>query len=299
MKKSTDVLVTALAPMMWGTTYLVTTELLPAGQPLFVGAMRALPIGLLLLLVFRQFPKGDWWLRSLLLGGLNIGLFFALLFVAAYRLPGGIAATVGAIQPLLVALLARWLLAETLSLSTFIASGIGIVGVAMIVLSPSAQLDGIGVMAALGAAASMALGTILTKKWGRPAPLLVFTAWQLTAGGLILLLLTLLLEGRFPALALTNALGFVYMGLMSTGLAYTLWFRGIERLPATTVTFLALFSPMVAVILGFLILNQSLAPIQIAGVVLTLIGVFIGQRAGMQVRPSPWLKLPRPFTARG
>lgn len=68
--------------------------------------MRALPIGLLLTIGLRKLPRGIWWLRMLILGGLNIGVFQALLFVAAYRLPGGVAATTGAIQPLLVMLFA-------------------------------------------------------------------------------------------------------------------------------------------------------------------------------------------------
>lgn len=96
----------ALAPVAWGTTYLVATELLPDGRPMLAAALRALPAGLVLLAVFRWLPEGRWWQRAFVLGTLNIGLFFALLFVAAYRLPGGVAATVGAVQSLMVSLLA-------------------------------------------------------------------------------------------------------------------------------------------------------------------------------------------------
>ena len=97
---------TALAPASWGTTYVVTTELLPPGHPLFAGLMRALPAGLLALAVTRVLPRGDWWWKAAVLGVLNIGALYPLLFVAAERLPGGVAATLGAIQPLLVAGLA-------------------------------------------------------------------------------------------------------------------------------------------------------------------------------------------------
>ena len=103
---------TAVAPVLWGTTYLVTTELLPEGRPLLVAALRALPAGLLLLAVTRRLPSGGWWWRSAVLGALNIGVFFALLFVAAYRLPGGVAATLGAVQPLVVAGLGAALLGQ-------------------------------------------------------------------------------------------------------------------------------------------------------------------------------------------
>jgi len=122
------ILTTAIAPALWGTTYLVTTELLPPDRPLLAGVIRALPAGLLLMAVTRRLPRGSWWWRSFVLGGLNIGAFFALLFVAAYRLPGGVAATVGALQPLLVAVLSAGLLAQRMSLRTILAAIGGVVG---------------------------------------------------------------------------------------------------------------------------------------------------------------------------
>ncbi|MGW5668842.1 EamA family transporter, partial [Micromonospora sp. NPDC003776] len=107
-----DVLLTAAAPVTWGTTYLVTAELLPAGRPLWSGVLRALPAGLLLFALTRHRPHGGWWWRAAVLGALNIGAFFPLLFVAAYRLPGGTAAVLGAAQPLLVAALGAAVLGQ-------------------------------------------------------------------------------------------------------------------------------------------------------------------------------------------
>jgi probable blue pigment (indigoidine) exporter len=86
---------TAAVPLVWGTTYAVTTELLPPDRPLLAGVLRALPAGLLLVAVTRRLPRADWWWRAAVLGSLNIGAFFALLFVSAYRLPGGPAAVLG------------------------------------------------------------------------------------------------------------------------------------------------------------------------------------------------------------
>ncbi|NJP81926.1 EamA family transporter, partial [Streptomyces sp. AA8] len=149
-------LLTALAPAVWGTTYLVTTELLPPGRPLLAAVVRALPAGLALVAVTRRLPQGVWWWRALVLGALNIGGFFALLFVAAYRLPGGVAATVGAIQPLLVALLSAGLLGERLSPRTLIAAVAGVAGVSLLVLRAEARLDALGVAAAVGGAVVMA-----------------------------------------------------------------------------------------------------------------------------------------------
>ena len=97
-----DVLLTALAPAIWGSTYIVTTQLLPPDRPFTAALLRVLPAGLLLILAGRHLPRRGEWGRLLVLSALNIGVFQALLFVAAYRLPGGLAAVLGATQPLLV-----------------------------------------------------------------------------------------------------------------------------------------------------------------------------------------------------
>ena len=228
-----NIFLTALAPISWGTTYAVATEFLPPGHPLLVASMRSLPIGILLTIGLRKLPKGDWWWRILVLGGLNIGLFQALLFIAAYRLPGGVAATAGSIQPLLVVFFAWIILNDKPSKLAIMAAIIGFVGVGMLVLSPAAELDAIGIIAALCGAGAMGLGTVLVKLWKPPVSLIVFTAWQLTVGGLMLLPIALITEGAFTEITKTNLWGFIYLGLIRTGLAYALWFRGIRKLSAT------------------------------------------------------------------
>lgn len=138
------------------------------------------------MILVRRLPAGSWWWRAGVLGVLNIGVFFALLFIAAYRLPGGVAATIGAVQPLLVAVLASRWVGEKLTPAKLAAGVTGLIGVAMLVLQAQARLDLIGVIAALSGAVAMASGVVLTKKWGRPDTLLATTSWQLVAGGLFL-----------------------------------------------------------------------------------------------------------------
>ncbi|MDJ0705056.1 MAG: DMT family transporter [Leptolyngbyaceae cyanobacterium MO_188.B28] len=294
MKRSTDylpdILLTALAPMAWGTTYVVATEFLPPGHPLLVASLRSLPIGILLTLAFRKLPRGIWWWRILVLGGLNIGVFQALLFVAAYRLPGGVAATAGAIQPLLVVLFSWLILSEKPSQLSIKAAIAGFIGVGLLVLSPGARLDGIGIMAAIAGAVSMGLGTVLVKRWQRPVSLLVFTAWQLVVGGALLLPIALMVEGPFTHLSTTNIQGLIYLGVIGTGLAYLLWFRGIDRLKATAVSYLGLMSPVVATLIGFVWLNQTFTPTQLMGILIVFTSVLLGQQINASRRLS---KLPQ------
>lgn len=270
---------TALAPLAWGTTYVVTTELLPQGHPVFAGLLRALPAGLIALAITRTLPRGAWWGKAAVLGVLNIGLFLPLLFIAAERLPGGVAATLVAAQPLVVAVLAVTVLREGLSAWRLAWGVTGVVGVGLVVIGPNAALDIVGIVAGLASAATMALGVTLTKRWGRPAEVspTAFAGWQLTAGGLFLVPVTFLVEGPPPAINLTAALGYLWLGLVGGLIAYVLWFRGITTLPVTSVAVLVLLSPLVAAVLGAVLLGQTLGPIQLVGFGLSLAAIGAGQ----------------------
>lgn len=281
-----DILLTGLAPAIWGSTYLVTSQWLPPGQPLLSGVIRALPAGLLMLAWGRTLPRGSWWWRAAVLGVLNIGFFQAMLFIAAYRLPGGVAATVGAIQPLIVVALAwAWLGARPRTAAWLAGVG-GLLGVALLVLGPAARLDAIGVAAAAAGAASMAVGTVLTRRWQSPlsphSPLspLVLTAWQLCAGGLFLLPFALALEPLPGHFTLGNWLGYAWLSIIGAGVTYALWFRGVGRMPSSAVSALGLLSPVSATVLGFVVLGQALTAVQALGALLVLASVWLGQRAG-------------------
>ncbi len=273
--------------MAWGTTYIVSTELLPADRPLLAGLLRALPAGIGLALITRTRPTGSWWLKAAVLGTLNIGGFFALLFFAAFRLPGGVAATLGSVQPLIAIGLAAVLLSERVRWSTLVAGGLGVIGVALLVLRSDAQLDSIGIVAGLAGASSMAIGVVLTKRWGRPVPLLAFTSWQLIAGGIVLLPLTIGIEGFPTTLSASNLVGFVWLATFGTAIAYSLWFRGVQLLPVAQVSMLGLLSPLVASLAGWVVLDQTLSIGQLTGAALILGAVWLGQSHKVdQARPS-------------
>jgi probable blue pigment (indigoidine) exporter len=288
MNRATLLLVTALGPASWGTTYVVTTELLPPDRPLFTAAVRTLPAGLLLVAIGRTLPRGRWWWRAAVLAALNIAAFQALLFVSAYRLPGGVAATFGAAGPLVVAGLAAWLLAERPS-GWQLGSGLaGVLGVGLVVLGPAAGLDPVGVGAGVLGVLAMALGTVLVRRWGRPVGLLAYTGWQLALGGLVLAPLSLVVEGAPPAVDGTAAGGYLWLAGVGTLVAYALWFRGLALLPAGQAAFLPLLSPVVATVLGWLVLAEGLTLVQAAGFVVALGAIAAGQRTGPPALLSRW-----------
>ncbi|MFS8047666.1 EamA family transporter [Rhizobium sp. BR 314] len=280
MKTNTsDLASTALAPVVWGSTYLVTTQFLQGFSPMSVAMLRALPAGLILLAIVRELPRGDWWWRSLVLGALNIAIFLSMLFVAAYRLPGGVAGTVLAAQPLIVVFLASFILSSPLRPLAIAGAIIGMGGVALLVLTPNAALDPIGIAAGLAGATSMALGGTLARKWQPPVSPLTFTSWQLTAGGLLLLPAVIVFDHAIPIPTASNLLGLVWLGLIGAALTYVLWFRGLGRLAPSAASSLLFFSPLTAVLLGWAFLGQTLTAPQIAGIGLVIGSIWLSQRA--------------------
>ena len=263
-----DLLLTALAPAIWGTTYIVTSQFLPPDRPFIAALLRVLPAGIALLIWSRRFPQRGEWAKLIVTGILNIGAFQALLFIAAYRLPGGLAAVIGAIQPLLVMLLA-WCVDRQRSPWLAVLSAIaGILGMAMLLLSPHTVLDPLGIGAAFLGAISMALGTWLSRRWALSLPIVALTGWQLTIGGVVLAPVTVL-----------QAAGYLWLCLAGAMLAYGLWFRGIGRLSPVAVSAMSLLSPVTAVVLGWIFLGQKIQGMALMGLIVVLASVLSIQRA--------------------
>ena len=275
--QSRDLILTAIAPIVWGSSYIVTTTFLPEHSPLTVALLRALPAGLLLLVLVRQLPPLAWVPRLLVLGALNFSIFWVLLFTTAYRLPGGVGATLGAVQPLVVVFLSALVLKTPVRGVQVMAAALSVAGVALLVLTPAAKLDTLGVVAGLAGAVTMAGGVVLSRKWLPPVSLLTYTAWQLTAGGLLLLPVTIWALPEMPQFSGQNILGLAYMSLIGGALTYVLWFRGIARLEPASVSLLGVLSPLAAVILGWAFMGEVLSAKQALGAGLALFSLWLGQ----------------------
>ena len=277
-----DALTTAIGPVIWGSTYIVTTELLPPDRPFTAALLRTLPAGLLLVLWCRRGPAwgdGVGWLRLLVLASLNIGAFQALLFVAAYRLPGGVAAVVGAVGPLVVMGL-TWALDHRRPPALALVAGVlGVMGMAALLLSPGARWDMVGVAAALVGTLCMAAGTFWSRRWRSDLPVLAFTGWQLLAGGVMLAPVAWAVDPPLPALTATHIAGYLYLSLAGALVAYALWFRGIARLPSVAVSSLGLLSPVTAVLLGWVLLGQAMTGVSLVGMLVVLASILAVQWA--------------------
>lgn len=278
-----NIALTALAPIMWGTTYLVASEFLPQDRPFSAALIRALPAGIILILWSYFFlPRVrlsiKQWLQLTLLSALNIGIFQALLFVAAYRLPGGIAAVVGAIQPLLMMLIVWFFEHKKPQLKVVLMAVFSVLGMSLLFVSPQTQWDSIGLMAAFAGTVCLGFGTYLARRWNNGMSVLSFTGWQLGLGGLILLPLAFAFEGALPSLTLNNYLGYGYLSIFGALLAYSLWFRGIAKLSSVSVSSLSLLSPVTAILVGWAVLEQALTMRESIAILIVLGSVLMLQR---------------------
>ncbi|MDL4400736.1 EamA family transporter [Klebsiella michiganensis] len=274
-----DLFLTALAPAIWGSTYIVTSQFLPPDRPFIAALLRVLPAGIALLIWSRRFPlRAEWW-KLIVIGILNIGAFQALLFIAAYRLPGGLAAVIGAIQPLLVMLLAWCVDRQRSPWLAVLSAFMGIAGMAMLLLSPQTTLEPLGIAAAFLGAMSMALGTWLSRRWAIALPVIALTGWQLLIGGIVLAPIALLVDPPLHQVTLTQAAGYLWLCVAGAMLAYGLWFRGISRLSPVAVSAMSLLSPVTAVLLGWVFLGQKIEGLALVGLVIVLFSVLSIQRA--------------------
>ena len=115
--------------------------------------------------------------------------------------------------------------------------------------------------------------------------MLTLVSWQLVVGGLALLPVSLVLEGGPPALDTDAVLGFAWIAVAGTGLAYFCWFRGLSRMPAGAASLIGLLNPLVGTLLGVVFAAEVFGWTQALGMGLVLGGVVAGQR--LSRRPAP------------
>ena len=246
----------ALTPIIFGTTYVLTTEFLPPGRPLLAALMRSLPTGLVLI-IGSPIPPRRWMARFFVLSVLYASGLFPLLFIAAYRLPGGVAAVINSLSPLLVVVISVPLLGSRIRPIQIIAGIVGNAG-RCVAGAPIGRPPGCRRPGSHGRRRDhVQRGDRADQAVGPPEGMtsIGVTGWTFLLAGLTLLPATLLIEGLPDHLTARNIGGLIYLVLISGILAYAL-VLGLQRLSASAVTFLTLLNPVVAALLGWVVLDQ-------------------------------------------
>jgi drug/metabolite transporter (DMT)-like permease len=276
--------------LVWGSTYLAIRVGVETIPPLVLAGVRFLIAGVIMFPVAMRDAKGagetgagqtaatGWvfwpgraeWLGCVIVGVLLLGANGAVC-VGEQTVPSGLAA-------LLVATVPLWLLGidavlnhARLGLAPMAGLAIGLAGVVLL-SGLGARRGGIsvsGVAIILCAAAAWALGTIMSRRVRTPASPMLATAMQLLTGGAVLLALAAVAgefgSFRLSAVSARSWLALGYLIVFGSIVAFSAYVMAVRMLPTATVATYAYVNPVIAVLLGTLILNERLTPAMFAG----------------------------------
>jgi probable blue pigment (indigoidine) exporter len=281
--------------LVWGLNYVFVRVGLTLEPPLWLATLRA-GVGALVLLPWMLTGRRNRTLSTrdlrdaLAIGVPNTGIFFGLWFVAASSVPPGETAVLVYTFPLWVSLLAAPLLAERPTASQLAAVALGFSGVVLVAepwMAGPGALAPAPVLELLGGAAAWALGTVLFKRRFRGPTVFAANAGQLTGGAIGLLGASVVVGaplatgGGAPAILVV-----AWLGVLGTALAYTIWFRLLDRFPASTLSGYTFLVPVVALTASFLVLGERLVLWQVAGVGAILTAIYLNARGSRAARDS-------------
>jgi probable blue pigment (indigoidine) exporter len=277
-----------IASLGWGLNFPIMKHLLTEWPPLssrgLCGIVGAVALALIAVLRQQSLRVPDKMrLHLALVSTLTIGGWVAFMGIALLWLNASEAAVLGISIPVWVALLARPILGERLSLLRAVALAAALAGITVLIGGNGigASVEKLpGIACALAGAVCVALGTVLTKHFPLAMPPLSLAAWQIGIGCAPIAIVGLALER--PQLAALSPVGWasmVYMTLIQFCLCYVCWFAALERLPAATASIGTLLVPVVGVLGASAMLNEPLGLREIAALAFTLGGVAVALRA--------------------
>ena len=274
-----NVMLAMIPAFFWGTTYAMTQFTLPDWPPLLLGALRALPAGLILLAIKPTLPQRQDWSMLLKLGFINIAAFFSLIFVMALTLPSAIS-SVGMISVPVFAMLFHWMISKRRPGKVPSFFGALLIILAWFLFDPSAiSLNPIGLTAMLAAIGCIIVGSTFTKALGNRIHWWTVLTWQLILGGAILTLVAFihsLIEPQsyiasMSRFNLNNGIGLMWIILLNTVLGYIMYVWLLQRMSVVDFTFGGIANPVAGIVTGMVLLNETFTPHQyllMAGMIL-------------------------------
>jgi drug/metabolite transporter (DMT)-like permease len=283
--RTADWLMLTVLAAIWGASYLFIRIAAPAVGPLPLMAVRVLlagaVLGALAAALGRRPSLRDRWRDYLLLGLVNAAVPFTLIAAAELYVTASLAGIVTTTAPLFSALVAAAWLKDRLTARTLLGLLLGTVGVAVLVgwspLPLGLELV-LSVAALLAAAFCYGLGAVYTRAAFRGVPLLgLATAQQLAAGAELLLPALATARAPWPQ-PLPVVLSILALALLSTALAYLIYFRLIERVGPTRALMVSILVPFFGVLWGVLFLGEPVTPGTFVGLAIVLAGVALAAR---------------------
>lgn len=273
-----SLLLVPLLGLLWGFNWPAVRISLSEIAPwtLRAGGMTFAGLALVAIALARGLPLAvprQQWLRLAIAGFLSIAAFNVLLAFAQLAAPTSRAAILTFTMPIWATILARFILAEPFDRQRLVGLGLGASGLACLGLPLIASGNlSVGLLYALIASVSWALGTIVSKRWPVDAPAVTIAAWQLLIGGGAAGIGMLAFEGvpvpKLLEARTVAALSFHILGAQA--LAYFLWFTVIARLPAGIASLGTLMVPAVGVLGSVLLLGERPTPSDWLGLALVM-----------------------------
>jgi drug/metabolite transporter (DMT)-like permease len=222
---------------------------------------------------------------ALLLGGNG------LVMLGERDVPSGLAALIVAVVPLYVVVL-RVIFRERVALATIFGVLIGLLGVAVLIVPRG--LDGSvavpGMILMLLAPLSWSIGSYFSRRVDLPADNLVSTGGQMLVGGISLLIVGALVGElglvKPQNFSMDSLLALAYLIVFGSVIAYTAYTWLLQHAPVSRVATYAFVNPVVAVILGALLLNEEINQTMIIGAAMIVVAVAVVIRTEQQTRSS-------------
>jgi drug/metabolite transporter (DMT)-like permease len=285
--------------LIWGSSWLAIKVGLNFLPPfLFAGIRFAVASVFLLFLVpllHAPIPRDRFsWEIMLLLGIFQVTLAYGLVFWGEQYISSGLTAVLSATFPFFVLIFAPVLIrTESITRRKIIGIFGAFVGVAIIFwhsLIPGqgslVQLSLPGSLAIVGSAASSGLGTVIAKKYSSRIAPATNVMIQSIVGSVTLSFVGVVTEGgaafEFSPTAIAAVL---YLGVIASALAFVGWYWLFTKTTATNSSLILLITPVIALLLGWLILREELEPVVALGTVLILSGVYVTVEQDDETRP--------------
>ena len=274
--------------IIWGSTWLVIKVGLDYFPPFLFAGARFAVASLFLLCLFpflhAKFPRDAYsWGIMALLGVLQIALTYGLLFWGEQYTSSGVAAVLSATFPFFVIFGSALIKIESITRRKLGGIVVAFIGVGLMFWRPllpgqgSEGMSLLGGLAIVGSAASTGVGTVIVKQCSSRIHPATNTLVQSTVGAAALFFVGLATEryGMFAGLSVNALAAVLYLGVMGSALAYVCWYWLISETTATTGSLILLITPVIAVLLGWLVLQEELGSVAAVGTILILSGVYV------------------------
>jgi drug/metabolite transporter (DMT)-like permease len=277
-----------LLGMLWGGSFLFIRIGVPELGPLVLVELRvgiaAVALALCAVILGRLPKVRARWKQFAILGAVNAAIPFSLISAAEIHLTASLAAILNSTTVMFTALVAAVWMGDPLTARKVVGVVMGIVGVAVLVGWDPIALNWavmLSVGAMLAASLSYALAAVYTKRMFAGSPPLAIAIGQQTAASMLLLpLAAASLPAERPSAAATISV--LALALLSTAVAYILYYRLIENVGPTSTTTVTLLVPVFGLLLGVLILNEpfGLGTFVGLGTILCSVALVTGLRLG-------------------